>query len=157
MTLILLTGAVLAALPRSGSKPAKIGLLLAALILAAAMIGFRSPTVQTAGVVAVLAAIAVLRPPPGRTAVLLAAEAAFVLLVYRTACNCFPVFWQSANALGGFLGGIVGTAVGQPLSIARTSPASMSCCRCSTWRSPRRCGSAVGNVTRVIPPRRRFP
>ncbi|MCC6124609.1 MAG: hypothetical protein IT426_06590 [Pirellulales bacterium] len=118
--LIVLAGAVLAVLPKSGWTAEKIASLLFALALAAAMIAWRLPIVGIAGTIIGLAVLAWLQPPPRRTALLLAAEAVFLLAIYRTACLSQPLVWQSADAVGGFCGRAIGAAVGQPLSIGAT-------------------------------------
>jgi hypothetical protein len=114
---IALAGAVITALPRSGWTAVKITSVLLAITLAAAAIALRLPVAGIAGTVVVLAVLASLQLLPGRKALLLAAEAVFLLAIYRAACLSLPLVWQAADAAGGFFGRIVGAAVGQPLLV----------------------------------------
>ena len=76
--------------------------------------------INVLAVALLVAVLAVLRPEPDRSALLVTAVAVSVFAVFRMVCTSIPAVWLATDTVGGWLGRLAGAVTGEPLSVGAT-------------------------------------
>ncbi len=105
-------------LPPSKGRLAVLAAVVAVILMLPLILGnYQTPGYDVLFVAVAAAVLAGSRQGVERSAMAAAAWAAAALGLFRIACDCVPVMWHLADALGQVLGTLAGTVSGRPLRL----------------------------------------